>query len=221
MYLTSSSAKLSECQDASIYACAASQVYVNRNSKIRKCNCIWWRKYYCTWCFAGYFVICYWPLLLKACNYNWNTTSLGYRHVGEWVVGGRVRRWVGGPVARRYHHDDEVQIGTNTNTSSLTILRTQPSDTMIGLMTSLYSVRSSPSSQYIIQSTSTSTVFSLYSYSLHLDSQHPPSFTRTCTWKVNNQQQRPSMLTARLLKLLSTFLLTSSQLHTHSHKASS
>ena len=40
-----------------------------------------------------------------------------------------------------------------------------------------------PSSPYIIQSTSTSTVFSLYSYSLHLDSQRPPSFTRTCTRK--------------------------------------
>ena len=40
-----------------------------------------------------------------------------------------------------------------------------------------------PSSPYIIQSTSTSTVFSLYSYSLHFDSQRPPSFTRTCTRK--------------------------------------
>ena len=40
-----------------------------------------------------------------------------------------------------------------------------------------------PSSPYIIQSTSTSTVFSRYSYSLHLDSQRPPSFTRTCTRK--------------------------------------
>ena len=62
------------------------------------------------------------------------------------MVGGRVRRWVGWPVAQRYHHDDEVQIGTNTNTSSsLTLLRTQPSDTVIGVMTSLYSVRISSS----------------------------------------------------------------------------
>ena len=77
-----------------------------------------------------------------------------------------------------------------------------------------------PSSPYIRQSTSTSTIFSLYSYSLHLDSQRPPSFTRTCTRKVNNQQRPPSMLTARLPSLVSPFLLTSSQLHAHSHKAS-
>ena len=87
-----------------------------------------------------------------------------------------------------------VQIGGNTNTSSsLTLLRTQPGDTVVWLMTSLYSVRSSPSFISIHhtvykhicclltgQFTDTN---SLYSYSLHLDSQRPPSFTRTCTRK--------------------------------------
>ena len=44
------------------------------------------------------------------------------------------------------HHFVVVQIGTNTNTSSSpTILRTQPGDTVVWLTTSLYSVRSSPS----------------------------------------------------------------------------
>ena len=91
-----------------------------------------------------------------------------------------------------------VQIGSAqrvNHTSSLilfTLAQAQPGDMVIWLMTSLYSVRISPSSPYSMQSISTSiltTVFSLYSYSLHLDSQHPPSFTRMCTKKetINNK----------------------------------
>ena len=125
---------------------------------------------------------------------------ISHKRVGEWVVGGRVRRWVGWPVARRSHHDDEVQIGTNTNTSSsLTLLRTQPGDTVIGWwLLFIQFVVLLPSSQYIIQSTSTSTVFSLYSYSLHLDSQRPPSFTRTCTRKVNNNNNNNDFISIAL-----------------------
>ena len=68
-----------------------------------------------------------------------------------------------------------MQIGTNTAT---------PGDSdWADDVSFIHVVFLLPSSPYIIQSTSTSTVFSLYSYSLHFDSQRPPSFTRTCTRK--------------------------------------
>ena len=62
-----------------------------------------------------------------------------------------------------------------------------------------------PSSPYIRQSTSTSTVFSLYSYSLHLDSQRPPSFTTTCTSKstINNKLCHSSLHDFLVSSLLS------------------
>ena len=141
------------------------------------------------------------------------------------MVGRRRFGWMGGMAcgSTLLNHSSCSVVRLQQTTrllQALTLFRNHnPVTQWFGWWRLFYSFRISPSSLYNMQSTSTSTlttVFSLYSYSLHLDSQRPPSFTRTCTRNVNNQQQTLSVLTARLPKLVSPFLLTYQQLHTYS-----
>ena len=96
--------------------------------------------------------------------------------VGEWMVGRRVRKMGG------------MACGSTRINIACSADRYQHSNTRwhsdwADNVSFIHVVFLLPSSPCIIQSTSTSTVFSLCSYSLHLDSQRPPSFTRTCTRK--------------------------------------
>ena len=139
--------------------------------------------------------------------------SISYTCVGEcgWWEGSG---WVGWPVARQWKHHDVVQTDSNMQ---------HPVTQWFGLMTSLYSVRSSHSfisihhtvykHIYCLLTGQFADTNSLYSYSLHLDSQRPPSFTMTCTRK--SKQSTTTSIDVQCTTSLQSHL-TSSQFHTHS-----